>query len=99
MKESLRQLYDSPSSGVAKDHLDPRAAWGALGGSKEVRVRAKTVRRHFDGILLAIETGVNNAYQEGLNARVQFSKRLANGYHHRDRLTRIVYFRDSCRFV
>ena len=99
MKESLRQLYDSPSIEVAKDHLDRWADWAERERSKEFRVLAKTVRRHFDGILLAIETGVNNAYQEGLNARVQFSKRLANGYHHRDRLTRIVYFRDSCRFV
>ena len=99
MKESLRQMYDSPSVEVAADHLARWVEWVEKEGSRAFRALAKTVRTHFDGILLAIETGVNNAYQEGLNAKVQFSKRLANGYHRSDRLSRIVYFRDSCRFV
>lgn len=99
MKESLRQLYDCTSVEVARDHLARWVEWAAEEGSRGFRALAKTVRTHFEGILLAIETGVNNAYQEGLNARVQFSKRLANGYRRSDRLSRIVYFRDSCRFV
>ena len=99
MKESLRQMYDSPSVEVAADHLARWVEWVEKEGSRAFRALAKTVRSHFDGILFAIETGVNNAYQEGLNAKVQFSKRLANGYRRSDRLSRIVYFRDSCRFV
>lgn len=54
---------------------------------------------NYEGIIRAIETGVNNGYQEGLNGRIQFTKRLANGYHRRDRLKRMVFFRDSCNYI
>ena len=58
---------------------------------------AKTVKKHLEGILKAIETGINNGYQESLNGRVQLSKGLARGYGKVMRLGRIVFFRDSCR--
>lgn len=98
MKESLRQMYTSPPE-VAEDHLRRWIAWVESEGSKGFKALAKTVRQNFNGIIRAIETGINNAYQESLNGRVQFTKRLANGYHRRDRLSRMVFFRDSCRFV
>ena len=99
IKESLRQMYDSSSVEVDADHLARWVEWIESEGSRTFRDLAKTARKHFDVILLAIETGVNSAYRVGLNAKVQFSKRLANGYHRSDRLSRIVYFRDPCRFV
>lgn len=98
MKESLRQMYSSPPE-LARDHLERWVVWAENDGSRNFKALAKTVRGHFDGIIRAIETGINNAYQEGLNGRIQFTKRLANGYHRRDRLKRMVFFRDSCRFV
>lgn len=98
MKESLRQLYTLPAE-LARDHLSRWVTWVMRNGSKNFIALAKTVRTNFEGIIRAIETGVNNAYQEGLNAKIQFTKRLANGYRRRDRLKRMVFFRDSCRFV
>ncbi len=98
MKESLRRMYTLPPE-LARDHLHRWVEWVERSGSKAFRALAKTVKRHFEGIIRAIETGINNGYQENLNGRVQFTKRLANGYRRRDRLKRMVFFRDACRFA
>lgn len=97
MKESLRQTYSLPLE-LARDHLARWVEWVEDCGSKAFKALAKTVKAQFEGILRAIETGINNGYQESLNGRIQFTKRLANGYHRRDRLKRMVFFRDACRF-
>lgn len=96
MKESLRQMYESPPK-LAREHLTRWIQWVEGDGSKKFKALAKTVKQHFDGIIRAIETEINNEYQKGLNAKIQLTKRLANGYHKRDRLIRMVFFRDSCR--
>ena len=41
----------------------------------------KTIRKHRDGILAAIELGVNNARAEGLNNHVSLITRRAYGFH------------------
>lgn len=63
-------------------------------GSDGFKALANTVKKNLEGILLAIGTRINNGYQEGLNGRIQLSKRLARGYHKEMRLARIAYFRD-----
>ncbi|MGH8997608.1 MAG: ISL3 family transposase [Acidimicrobiales bacterium] len=45
-----------------------------------VRV-SKTIRKHRDGILAAIELGINNARAEGLNNHVRLITRRAYGFH------------------
>ncbi len=99
MKESLRQVFDYSYEQIdlARAHLVRWAQWAAEEGSAGFRALAKTVKKHLEGILKAIETGINNGYQESLNGRVQLSKGLARGYGKEMRLGRIVFFRDSCR--
>jgi transposase len=99
MKESLRQVFEYTKDEIdlARAHLVKWAQWAHDEGSSGFRALAKTVRGHIEGILKAIETGVNNGYQESLNGRVQLSKGLARGYSKEMRLGRIVFFRDSCR--
>ena len=99
MKESLRQVFEYTAEEIelARAHLTKWAQWAYEKGSSGFRALARTVRSHMEGILRAIQTGVNNGYQESLNGRVQLSKRLARGYSKEMRLGRIVFFRDSCR--
>lgn len=42
---------------------------------------SRTIRKHRDGILAAIELGVNNARAEGLNNHVRLITRRAYGFH------------------
>ena len=99
MKESLRQVfsYTRDECILAKKHLEQWVEWAAEKGSGGFKALAKTVSRHLPDILRAIETGVNNGYQESLNSRVQLSKALGKGYRKEMRLGRIVFFRDMYR--
>lgn len=91
-------MYSSPSE-VARDHLGQWTEWVESEESKGFKTLAKTVKQSFEGIIRAIETGVNNAFHESLIGRIQFTKRLANGYCRRDRLKCMVFFRDSYKFM
>ncbi len=99
MKEALRDLfrYTKDELKLAEIHLNLTFSWMIKEGSKKFKALGKTIRDHLEGILKAIETGINNGYQEGLNGRIQLSKRLARGYHKEMRFGRILYFRDAFR--
>lgn len=99
MKESLRQAfsYSREDAILARNHLEQWAQWAAEKGSDEFRALAKTVKRHLHDIVRAVETGINNGYQESLNGRIQLSKALGRGYKKEMRLGRIVIFRDIYR--
>ena len=99
LKKMLRDAldYTSEQMELAGLHLRAFIDEARECGSKGFKALSKTVERNLDGILRAIKTGINNGYQEGLNSRIQLSKRLARGYHREMRLARIAYFRDTYR--
>lgn len=99
MKEALRGAlkYTAEEADLAHVHLAAFAKWAERKGSAGFRALGKTVEKYNDGIVRAIETGLNNGFQEGLNARIQLSKRLGRGYRREIRFARIIYFRDIFR--
>lgn len=50
------------------------------------------VRRHLFGIVNAVCEGVTNARAESVNARIQWIKRLANGYRNMNRFIMAIMF-------
>lgn len=99
LKEMLRDAisYSADEIELAALHLASFVKEASEKGSRGFRALAKTVEKHVDAILRSIETGINNGYQEGLNGRIQLSKRLARGYKDEMRLARIAFFRDAYR--
>lgn len=99
LKEMLRDAvsYASKEIKLAKAHLLAFIEDAKETGTDGFKALANTVEQNLHGILRAIGTGINNGAQEGLNGRIQLSKRLARGYHKEMRLARIVYFRDAYR--
>ena len=99
MKESLRDAisYSPEESQLAFFHLRSLASWFKKSGSKGFKALGNTIENNIEAIVLAIESGVNNGFQEGLNGRIQLTKRLARGYHRETRLARMVFFRDANR--
>ena len=102
LKETLRQVYDCLSKESARDHLLRWAVWADHMTQKhrigrKFSALAKTVRNNLEGILAWFDNKLNNGFQEGLNAKVQLTKRLANGYHREEGLARMIFFRDMYR--
>lgn len=56
---------------------------------------AKTIKRHWEGILNYFECRFTNALMEGLNSIVQSLKRSARGYKNSDNFISMIYLRDS----
>ena len=51
----------------------------------------RTIRKHLDGILLAITTGLTNARLEGMNSRIRLLNHRAHGFHHAGSLIAMIY--------
>ena len=50
------------------------------------------IRDHLEGIVNAIVKRVTSARSEGINAKIQWIKRLAFGFRNRERFRRAIYF-------
>src|SRR5680860_563710 len=82
LKESFRAIFAGDlavdDAGTLLDRWCSKASRSRL--PSFVRV-TRTIRKHRDGILAAIELGVNNARAEGLNNHVRLITRRAYGFH------------------
>lgn len=82
LKEAFRAIFagdlDTTQSATALDRWCSVASRSRLPAF--VRV-AGTIRKHREGILAAIELGINNARAEGLNNHVRLITRRAYGFH------------------
>ena len=50
------------------------------------------VKRHWDGVITAVVTKVNNAQAEGINSVIQWMKSGARGYRNWERYRNAIYF-------
>ncbi|MGH2718965.1 MAG: ISL3 family transposase [Actinomycetota bacterium] len=82
LKEALRAVFagDLSEADVAM-LLERFCSKASRSGIKAFVTVAKTIRKHFTGILAAVRLGVNNARHEGLNARVRLITKRAYGFH------------------
>ena len=54
-------------------------AWMARSRLAPMIRAARTVRRHFDGVINAIISGITNATAEAINSRIQWIKKTGRG--------------------
>lgn len=81
MKEKLATLLDTVDPSAARTMLH---AWCNATVRSRVApfVRAaRTIRKHIDGIVAYVETGLNNGRVEGLNGKIRVLTRRAFGFH------------------
>lgn len=52
---------------------------------------SKSLRRHFDGIVSYVRTGLTNGLLEGINNKIQSIKRVARGYKYTETFKRMIY--------
>jgi transposase len=91
LKEALRDLYRRVDPDYARPYLK-RWITAALRSRILAFVNlARQIRRHFDGIVAAVELGLSNSRLEGINAKIRLIQRRGYGYHSVDSLAAVIY--------
>jgi transposase len=82
LKEALRAVFhsdlDEPETAFLLERFCSRASRSGL---KPFVTLARTIRKHFPGILAAVRLGLTNAAHEALNRRVRMIINRAYGFH------------------
>lgn len=91
LKESLLELLDAPDRQQAEAEARGWLSWASHSRLRPFVRLAKTIRRHLDGILLAIQSGLTNARLEGTNNKIRMLSHRAFGFHSAQALIANIY--------
>jgi transposase len=86
----LRYLYRLPIH-EARERLDAWLAWASRSRLKPFVKLARTLRKHKQGVLAAIELGLSNGRLEALNSKVRLISHRAYGFHSASALIAMIY--------
>jgi transposase len=91
LKEELRDLYRLPEGRRPDAHLD---AW--LARASRCRIPAmldlsRTIRRHRNQILAAVQLGLSNSKLEGLNSKIRLINHRGYGHHSAAAVIAMIY--------
>jgi len=88
---AFQELYDQPSVQAGASYLKKWYFWATHSRIEPVIDAARTVKRHWDGILRWFESKIANGLIEGINSLVQAAKAKARGYRSTRNLKAIIY--------
>ena len=93
IKELLRGLWRVTPEEAELVAYFKKWFWRATHSRLEpIRKAAKTLKRHWAGILAAIMNGISNSGTEGLNSKIEVIKRSACGYRNKDNFRTAILF-------
>jgi transposase len=81
LKETLAEILGRRQVNVVREKLANWTRWAARSRLRPFKKLAGTLRRHLDGILAFVATGLTNAPIEGLNGKIRTITRRAYGFH------------------
>ncbi len=88
---AFQDLYQQPSAEAAAGYLKKWYFWATHSRLEPVIGAARTVKRHWDGILRWFDSKIANGLIEGINSLVQAAKSKARGYRSIRNLKAMVY--------
>jgi transposase len=88
---TFQEFYQQSSRGGAETFLKKWYFWATHSRLQPMIDAAKTVRRHWDGILRWHDTHIANGILEGINSLVQAAKAKARGYRSSHNLKAMIY--------
>jgi transposase len=88
---AFQEFYEQPSRQDAEAFLKKWYFWGTHSRLQPMIDAARTVKRHWDGILRWHDSKIANGLIEGINSLVQAAKAKARGYRSTRNLKAIVY--------
>lgn len=80
IREAFQNIYTAQTEEEFEKHLKAWYFWATHSRLKPIIKAAKTIKKHWDGILRWKKSQINNGILEGLNSIVQAAKRKARGY-------------------
>ena len=91
LKETLAKALDYRQPLRAERALMQWLAWAARSRLQPFVRAARTVRKHFDGILAYVRERLTNAFLEGINNRVRMITHRAYGFHDHLALSAMIF--------
>jgi transposase len=88
---TFQEFYQQPSREGAETFLKKWYFWATHSRLQPMIDAAKTVKRHWDGILRWHDTHIANGILEGINSLVQAAKAKARGYRSAHNLKAMIY--------
>ena len=76
---------------MAKDHLRRWCTSAARSRLRPFVNLARQLRKHFDGIVAAVEWGLSNSRLEGINGKIRLINRRGYGHHSAKSLASMIY--------
>ena len=89
-KIALQRLWDLNDS-IAESYLMKRISWASRSGMPDTIKLGKTMKRHLNGILEAIKSGINSAVVEGLNNKIRTAFKRSYGFKAQKYRDTIIY--------
>ena len=80
IRQAFQEIYQANSQEEFITYLRKWYYWATHSRLKPMIKAAKTVKRHWDGIVRWYESKINNGILEGLNSVIQAAKSKARGY-------------------
>ena len=80
IRQSFQEIYQATSQEEFLTYLKKWYFWATHSKLAPIIKAAKTIKRHWDGIIRWYESKINNGILEGLNSVIQAAKSKARGY-------------------
>ncbi len=80
IRQAFQDIYQSSSQNEFITYLNKWYYWATHSKLEPIKKAAKTIKRHWDGIVKWYESKINNGILEGLNSVIQAAKSKARGY-------------------
>ena len=80
IRQSFQDIYQATTKEEFETYLKKWYFWAAHSRLDPIIKAAKTIKRHWDGIVRWHESKINNGILEGLNSVIQATKSKARGY-------------------
>jgi transposase len=93
IKLSLQEFWDSQNRNEATQYLKKWYFWATHSRLTPVTEAAKTVKKHWDGILNYFDSRITNGILEGINSIVQLQKRNARGFKNIQYFINVIYLK------
>ena len=91
LKETLAKALEYKQPWRAERALKDWLAWASRSKLKPFVKTARTIRKHFDGVLAYVRERLTNGIVEGMNTRLRMIARRAFGFHGPEPLIALMY--------